>query len=430
MDRRNIKVLRTSSLYETQAMYVEDQQNFINGVCEVKTSLDPSGLLDELKDIEKLLGREQTVDKGPRNIDLDILLYNAEIVEHPRLSIPHKLMMEREFVLRPLCDLIPGGSLPSSEDSPTFLAQLNSLPSPNISRSPLTPLTPYQPPIQSLSPTRRTHIMAVLNLTPDSFSDGGLHSLERASLTATLKTFVFSGATIIDIGGQSTCPHAPEITASEESLRILPAIRHMRSRLAPPKFAETAISVDTYRSSVAYAAVGAGADIVNDVSAGTLDPDLLSTVADLGCSIILTHMRGTPDTMTTLTSYPDGLIPTVARELAARVRAAEEAGIRRWRIILDPGIGFAKTSAQNLQLLRRLDELRAYEGLQGLPWLVGTSRKGFIGLVTGVSEASERTWGTAAAVTAAVKGGADVVRVHDVVEMSQVVKMADAIWRV
>ena len=134
--------------------------------------------------------------------------------------------------------------------------------------------------------------------------------------------------------------------------------------------------------------------------------------------------------MNTLTSYPDGLIPTVARELAARVRAAEEAGIRRWRIILDPGIGFAKTGAQNLELLRRLDELRASEGLRGLPWLVGTSRKGFIGKITGVREASERVWGTAAAVTAAVRGGADVVRVHDVKEMTQVVKMADAIWRV
>ena len=142
------------------------------------------------------------------------------------------------------------------------------------------------------------------------------------------------------------------------------------------------------------------------------------------------HMRGTPDTMNTLTSYPSGIIAGVGRELVARVRAAEEAGIRRWRIILDPGIGFAKTQAQNLELLRRLDELREYEGLQGLPWLVGTSRKGFIGKITGVKEARERGWGTAAAVTAAVKGGADVVRVHDVEEMNQVVKMADAIWRV
>lgn len=130
-----------------------------------------------------------------------------------------------------------------------------------------------------------------------------------------------------------------------------------------------------------------------------------------------------------MTDYPDGVVETVGRELLARVRAAEAAGVRRWRIVLDPGIGFAKTQAQNIELLRRLGELREYEGLRGLPWLVGTSRKGFVGKVTGVKEPRERVWGTAATVTAAVQGGADVVRVHDVEEMAKVVKMADAIWR-
>ena len=141
------------------------------------------------------------------------------------------------------------------------------------------------------------------------------------------------------------------------------------------------------------------------------------------------HMRGTPDTMTKLTDYPDGIIEGVGNELLARVWEAERAGIRRWRIMLDPGIGFAKTQAQNIELLRRLGELRDFEGLRGFPWVVGASRKGFIGKVTGVEQASERKWGTAATVAAAVQGGADVVRVHDVQEMGQVVKMADAIWR-
>lgn len=130
-----------------------------------------------------------------------------------------------------------------------------------------------------------------------------------------------------------------------------------------------------------------------------------------------------------MTDYPDGIVETVGRELLARVKAAEAAGIRRWRIVLDPGIGFAKTQAQNLELLRRLDDLRGYEGLRGMPWLVGASRKAFIGKVTGVEEPRERVWGTAAAVTAAVQGGADVVRVHDVEEMAKVVRMAEAIWR-
>ena len=171
------------------------------------------------------------------------------------------------------------------------------------------------------------------------------------------------------------------------------------------------------------------ADIVNDVSAGLMDHNMLNTVASLGCTVCLMHMRGTPETMNKLTSYPDGVIETVGRELLQRVRAAEAAGIRRWRIILDPGIGFAKNQEQNLALLRRMHELRNYPGLQGLPWLVGTSRKSFVGRVTGVEEAKHRTWGTAAAITAAIQGGADIVRVHDVQEMAQVARMADAIWR-
>ncbi|MCJ1302827.1 trifunctional dihydropteroate synthetase [Hypocenomyce scalaris] len=427
MERRNIKVVRTSSLYETAAMYVTNQQSFINGACQIQTSLDPIELLDELKDIEDSLGRKKTVEKGPRNIDLDILLFDTQMIEHPRLSIPHRLMMEREFVLRPLCDLIPNETIPSLDRGPTFRTQLKSFSSSDTPLSPLTPLSPSLPSIQSLSPVRSTTIMAVLNLTPDSFSDGGLHSVTASSLNNTLQSFVYAGATILDVGGQSTRPHAPQVCPAEELSRILPTIQHMRSN---PTFSQTAISVDTYRASIVSAAVAAGADIVNDVSAGTLDPELLPTVAKLGCTVVLMHMRGTPETMNSLTDYPDGVIAGVGHELAARVRAAEEAGIRRWRIILDPGIGFAKTQAQNLELLRRLDDLREHEGLQGLPWLVGTSRKGFIGKITGVKDARERGWGTAAAVTAAVKGGADIIRVHDVAEMSQVVKMADAIWRV
>ena len=268
--------------------------------------------------------------------------------------------------------------------------------------------------------------MAILNLTPDSFSDGGLHPSDPSSLLPTLRSFVAQGTTIVDIGGQSTRPHAPQVAAEEELSRILPTIKLIRSM---PEFDSLALSVDTYRASVARAAIKAGANIVNDVSGGTMDEYMLQSVADLGCTVILMHMRGTPETMNTLTSYPDGVVAGVATELLERVRAAEEAGIFRWRIMLDPGIGFAKTGEQNLELLRRFGELREWEGLKGLPWCVGTSRKKFIGTVTGVEKASERGWGTAAAVTAAVQGGADVVRVHDVEEMSKVVKMADAVWR-
>ena len=309
------------------------------------------------------------------------------------------------------------------------------------------------PPIASLSLTRKTHVMGILNLTPDSFSDGGLHmppttspqletptasgteppqttrhppSIDPTTLLPYLSSLPKNPPLILDIGGQSTRPHAPQIRPAKEQARILPAISYIRSL---PQFASLPISVDTYNASTASAAIGAGANIINDISGGTMDPDMLPTVAKLGCTIILMHMRGTPETMTTMTDYPEGVVKGVATELLARVAAAEAAGIRRWRIILDPGIGFAKNQAQNLELLRYFRHLRGWLGLRGLPWVLGASRKGFIGTATGVKEPRERAWGTAAVVTTAIRGGVDVVRVHDVKEMGQVVRMSDTIWR-
>jgi 2-amino-4-hydroxy-6-hydroxymethyldihydropteridine diphosphokinase/dihydropteroate synthase len=272
--------------------------------------------------------------------------------------------------------------------------------------------------------------MAILNLTPDSFSDGGRHDpVDEASLIRTVQDFLAAGATMIDVGGQSTAPNTPQVSTEVELARVVPAVALIRRHFAG---AGVLVSVDTYRARVAEAAVAAGADLVNDVSAGAMDPDMLPTVARLGCAVCLMHMRGTPATMSQSADYPaaeGGLLGGVARELGERVRAAEEAGVRRWRMVLDPGLGFAKIGRQNIELLRRLDELRDWPGLRGLPWLVGSSRKTFVGEVTGVKTPRERTWGTAATVAAAVQVGADIVRVHDVSEMAQVVAMADAIWR-
>lgn len=271
--------------------------------------------------------------------------------------------------------------------------------------------------------------MAIMNLTPDSFSDGGKHApSDMTYITETVRNFIAHGATIIDIGGESTRPGSTPVGAEEEISRVVPAIKHIRTSI--PEAANIAISIDTYRASVAEAACAAGADIINDVSAGTLDPEMLPTAARIGKSIILMHMRGTPQTMTKLTDYPDGVIPSVAAELHQRIEAAEEAGIRRWRIILDPGLGFAKNQPEDLEILRELSRLREVEGLDCFPWLMGPSRKRFIGHITGVKTPRERVWGTAATVSASVAGGADIVRVHDVHEMWQVTKVADAIYRV
>jgi len=266
--------------------------------------------------------------------------------------------------------------------------------------------------------------MGILNLTPDSFSDGGKHGLDAKSITKTVRQMIDDGAHIIDIGGQSTRPNADEVSLQEELDRVIPAIQAIRqSGLKVP------ISVDTYRSKVAEAAVQEGADIINDVSAGTLDPAMFPLIEKLSVPIILMHMRGTPKTMNSLSEYHGDLIDTIAQELSTRVDAAIQSGIRRWNIILDPGLGFAKQGSQNIEILRRLGELRAHPKLSGMPWLVGPSRKRFIGAITGEEAAKDRVWGTAGAVAASVQGGADIVRVHDIPEMSKIVKMSDAIWR-
>ncbi|KAI9639960.1 trifunctional dihydropteroate synthetase [Ciborinia camelliae] len=428
MSERGIKVKRTSGLWETEPMYVLDQANFLNGACEVETTLEPLALLDELQSIENEMGREKIIDKGPRNIDLDILLYGNEVVDHPRLQIPHPGMVEREFVLRPLAELIPGQ--PLNPKSPWKLTQdyLNALPPSPTPLSTLTPLNSSMGPLHALKPNRQTNVMAILNVTPDSFSDGGKNRNDRKFLRRKSSELVKQGATIIDVGGQSTAPNAPEVSPEVELQRIIPAIEEIRRSKSCENIA---ISIDTYRASVAKAAVEAGADIINDVSSGQMDPNMLRTMAQLGKTVCLMHMRGTPSTMNNLTDYsPTGLIPTIARELLARVAEAEAAGIRRWRIILDPGIGFAKSQPQNLEILRRLQELRDWPGLTGLPWLLGSSRKKFIANITDVTDPLERDWGTTATVTAAIQGGADVVRIHNVEKMVRVVRMSDAIYRV
>lgn len=327
--------------------------------------------------------------------------------------------------------LIPQASLPPPFVGPDFNVLLQNLSTDKKRSLPLTPLSSNLDPISPLSVSRPTHIMGILNLTPDSFSDGGVHPSEPTLLLPTLNAFLLAGVSIFDIGGQSTRPRAPQIDAAEELSRVLPTIKFIRSQ---PAFDKVAISIDTYRASVAHAAVSTGANIVNDVSGGQMDPEMLPTVAELGCSIILMHMRGTPETMTSLTDYTatsheGDVVHGVASELLLRVADAEKAGIRRWRILLDPGIGFAKNKTQSLSLLRNGKMMSSAADLRSFPWVVGASRKGFIGDILSIKDPQKRIWGTAAAVTAAVQSGADVVRVHDVVEMSQVIKMADAIYR-
>lgn len=263
----------------------------------------------------------------------------------------------------------------------------------------------------------RTYIMGILNRTPDSFSDGGQFiSLDNALHQA--ENIIAAGADLLDIGGQSTRPGAFTISLAEELERTIPLIQQIRSHSPIP------ISIDTTRSEVAQAAIAAGADLVNDVSGGTFDAEMLATIAQLQVPVILMHLRGTPATMQQLTHYQD-LIGEIISFFQQQIQTALSLGIAPHRIILDPGIGFAKTAEQSLELLQQLGQFREL----GFPLLVGPSRKSFIGHILQQPDPQKRIWGTAATCCAAISGGADILRVHDVTEMTQVCQMADAIWR-
>ncbi|WP_040655881.1 dihydropteroate synthase [Rubidibacter lacunae] len=263
----------------------------------------------------------------------------------------------------------------------------------------------------------RTYIMGVLNVTPDSFSDGGEFFNSDAAIAQASQT-IAAGVDMVDVGGQSTRPGAEVVALQEELRRVVPIVAAIRAMSSVP------ISVDTTRAAVAEAAVAAGADLINDVSGATYDTEMLAVAARLHVPIALMHLRGTPATMQSQTDYED-LIGDILEFLRARRAAAIAAGIPPEHLIFDPGIGFAKTAEQNLELLRCIPKLR---GL-GAPVLVGVSRKSFIGKILNHPNPKDRAWGTAAACTAAIAGGVDILRVHDVAAMTDVARVADAIWR-
>lgn len=261
---------------------------------------------------------------------------------------------------------------------------------------------------------RQTLVMGVLNVTPDSFYDGGRRpDPERAIDDALI--MAADGAAIVDIGGESTRPGAEPVSTGEELDRVLPIIEGVRRRSSVP------ISIDTYKAAVARAALCAGADIVNDISALRFDPEMVALLAQERVPVILMHMQGTPRTMQSEPRYDD-VVREVGEFLAAQTDRAMRAGLAREQIVIDPGIGFGKSLAHNLSLLRDLSEFLTL----GQPLLVGASRKRFIGNLLNL-EADERLEGSLAAAVAAALAGANILRVHDVKETVRALRVADAI---
>lgn len=263
---------------------------------------------------------------------------------------------------------------------------------------------------------QKTYVMGILNVTPDSFSDGGIHyTLDRA--VARAREMVEEGADIIDIGGESTRPSADPVPPDEEIGRVIPVLERLVNEVDVP------ISVDTYKSDLARMALERGATIINDISGLRADPRMPGVVAEFGCPVVAMHIKGTPKNMQDNPTYVDA-VGEIIEYLRGSIDLALQAGLPGEKIIVDPGIGFGKTTAHNLEIMRRLEEFRALEQ----PLLIGTSRKSFIGNILNLP-VEERLFGTAATVAIAIANGADIVRVHDVRAMKQVARMTDAMVR-
>ncbi|KAM9903935.1 hypothetical protein OXX69_007756 [Metschnikowia pulcherrima] len=470
-----IAVKSTSSLYVSKPMYYTEQPDFYNGAALLSvTNMTPHELLDVLKKIEYAeLGRVKTFENCPRPIDLDIVLFARKTVTSPDLVIPHKAMLDRTFVLQPLCELLPPDFTHPVTAEPVhkhLSSLLSAVADTDVQESSklvsVTPGTRGRRLRANHDGSSPSVVMAIFNATPDSFSDGGDKlALSKEEVVAEALAMKQAGATIIDVGGVSTRPGSSEPSSEEELARVLPVVEAIR---AEPKLDDVLVSVDTYRATVAEAVLATGADIINDISMGLYEPEIFSVVARSGCGYVMNHTRGTPATMSQFTEYgpaestadgtlveyhideTSGVLPVlpaaernlvdgICRELAAQLNVAAQHGVRKWQVILDPGIGFAKNMSQNLAIIRHARRFKkyaqidsvshSYTSFHGMAMLMGASRKGFLGTLTGQKDASRRVISSTAAAVACVQQGADIVRVHDVQETTEALQVADAVYK-
>lgn len=423
-----VNLTAVSPIYESAAWGFTSQPDFLNLCLAGQTTLAPEELLSAVKKLERDLGRQATHRWGPRLIDIDLLLYDELILQTELLTLPHPSLPERAFVLAPLADIAPDLVHPvSGQTIQEMLAAVETgslrrlevaLPGDEFSSGARQPLLWGS----------RTYVMAILNVTPDSFSGDGILQREGwlEAAVAQAQQFVADGADILDVGGESTRPGSTPVTETEELERIIPVVEAVRPVVDVP------ISVDTYRSTVARAALAAGADWINDVWALRMDPDMATLAAGAGCPLVLMHNRSRPKDVAQEerlggryvgVAYDD-LIEDIKRELQESIDLALAAGVQPEQIIVDPGAGFGKTVSQNLQLINELDQFKSL----GYPILLGPSRKSFIGYTLDLPSA-ERLEGTAASVAVGITRGADIVRVHDVKAMVRVARMTDSIVR-
>eukprot|EP01083_Nonionella_stella_P088772 247625_1 len=448
-------IQQTSFLYESQPMYYTSQSPFLNAAVSIESSMDPTNLLNQLKHIEKrLMNREENFKNGPRIIDIDILcgFQNSKEIhfQNPfdstpfHVQIPHPMITERNFVLTPLADLIPHHKLTPHNQTVHELSQ--TLLQKDASHN-LTQVLPLKTrgdhsilhaiDNSDHSLKHKTLLMAILNITPDSFSDGGTWMHDTGRILQYLDTQINVNKTqidIIDIGGQSTRPNSQRLSVQQELDRIMPVLQCIHTH-----FDDIPISVDTYSSDVAKTCVSGGyGDIINDISGGTMDECMYDVVAELGMPYVCMHLRGDPSTMQNECNLKYGhdvreVLPIVTQELHQRVSNAQRAGVAAWNIILDPGIGFAKTSEQNQCLLQNMHQIK---NNSKYPILSGCSRKSYLNQILGDdivakgADSKEKIIGTQAAVTASIFSGADIIRVHDLYTMDVTRRVSDSIFNV
>ncbi|KAK4777843.1 hypothetical protein SAY87_018030 [Trapa incisa] len=438
MKKSGIQIIRHGCLYETAPAYVTDQPQFLNSAVRGVTSLGPHELLQQLKNIEKDMGRTAGIRYGPRPIDMDILFYGKFMIRSDTLTVPHERLWERPFVMAPLIDLL-GLEIDNDTVASWHALSVNSCGLYEswkklggellIGKEGLKRVLPVGNRLWDWS--KQTSIMGILNLTPDSFSDGGIHQSVNSAVSH-VRSMIMEGADIIDLGAQSTRPSATLISPQEELSRLLPVLEAV---LAMPEMEGKLISVDTFYSDVAREAVKKGAHLVNDVSAGKLDSEMFKVVAELEVPYIAMHMRGDPSTMQNKENVQyKNVCKEIASELYSRVNEAETSGIPAWRMIIDPGIGFSKTTDHNVDILAGLPAIRDELAKNSLavahaPLLIGPSRKKFLGEICQRPVALERDPATVASVTAGILGGANIIRVHNVRDNRDAMKICDAILK-
>lgn len=398
----------TSYLYETPPMYYTDQPSFLNAMILVETKLSPFDLLKSLKNIEDTVGRQVSFRNGPRLIDLDIVMYNDAHIEDEILQIPHPRLHERAFVLKPLVDINPALVHPTLKKSMSELLR-------NINCDDIKRRWPIGNKLHDFD--SNVLLFGILNITPDSFSDGGqFYGKDDKSLDAALNHalhLVNSGADVLDIGGESTRPGASIVSVDDEMNRVIPVIQYLRKNgvTAP-------ISIDTRNSKVAEAAIKCGANIINDISGGKHDKNMFSVASNSGVPIIIMHSRGTPETMSNdeNTTYND-VVQDVSEELIEQMQVATSTGVAKWHQWIDPGIGFAKKEKENLKLLNPTNLKALKQNLEGRPMMIGASRKRFLNslLPSGSDKnINDKDVATLGASCIAISGGASMLRVHNV----------------